>query len=55
MSLNVKKNANKIFISSLITDMGGFRAAVREAVAPLGFSALMAEDFGAKPQSPQAA
>lgn len=45
----------KIFISSLITDMGDFRAAAREAVAPLGFTALMAEDFGARPQSPQVA
>lgn len=45
----------KLFISSLITDMGDFRAAAREAVVPLGFSVLMAENFGARPQSPQIA
>lgn len=45
----------KIFISSLITGMEEFRAAAREAVQMLGHEPIMAEDFGARPQSPQVA
>ena len=45
----------KVFISSLI---GGFereRAAARRAVTTLRFEPVMAEDFGAQPNSPQVA
>ena len=45
----------KIFISSLITGMEEFRTAAREAVTNLGHEPVMAEDFHAKPQSPQIA
>ena len=45
----------KIFISSLITGMEPFRAAAREAVAQLGHEPIMAENFGAQPNSPQIA
>ena len=43
----------KIFISSLIANMAEIRTAVRSAVVSLGHSPTMAEDFGARPQSPQ--
>jgi hypothetical protein len=45
----------KIFISSIISGMEPFRAAAREAVEQLGHTAIMAEDFGAQPRSPQVA
>jgi hypothetical protein len=45
----------KIFISSLITGLEDIRAAVREAIEQLGHDAVMAEDFGAQPNSPQMA
>jgi hypothetical protein len=45
----------KIFISSLITDMKEFRAAARSAVSALRHEPIMAEDFGAQPNSPQVA
>lgn len=43
----------KIFVSSLIANMTGIRAAARTAIESLGYSATMAEDFGARAQSPQ--
>lgn len=43
----------KIFISSLITGMESLRAAAKEAVSQLGHDPVMAEDFGARPNSPQ--
>jgi hypothetical protein len=45
----------KIFISSLITGLEDIRSAVREAIEQLGHDAVMAEDFGAQPNSPQVA
>jgi hypothetical protein len=45
----------KIFISSLILGMEPFRAAAREAVTTLRHEPIMAEDFGASPNSPQIA
>lgn len=45
----------KIFISSLIADMGDIRATAKEAVQSLDLDPVMAEDFGARPQSPQLA
>jgi hypothetical protein len=45
----------KVFISSLISGMEPIRAAAREAVETLRHEAVMAEDFGAKPSSPQIA
>lgn len=45
----------KIFISSLISNFGAERRAVRRAVETLRFEAVMAEDFGAQPNSPQVA
>ena len=45
----------KIFISSLITGMEDTRAAAKSAIEALGHAAVMAEDFGARPQSPQVA
>jgi len=44
-----------IFISSIISGMEPFRAAARAAVHQLGHTAIMAEDFGAQPSSPQVA
>jgi hypothetical protein len=44
-----------VFISSLITGMEPIRAVAREAVDTLGLTPVMAEDFGARPQSPQIA
>jgi hypothetical protein len=43
----------KIFVSSLISGMEQLRAAVRAAIISLGHEPVMAEDFGARPQSPQ--
>lgn len=45
----------KIFISSIITSMEEYRVAAREAVEALGYEAVMAERFSAKPQTPQVA
>lgn len=45
----------KIFISSLITGLEDIRAAVREAIEQLGHDPVIAEDFGAQPNSPQVA
>ena len=45
----------KIFISSLISSMVPFRAAAKEAIEQLGCEAILAEDFGARPTSPQIA
>lgn len=42
-----------MFVSSLIAGMEPIRAAARAAVNVLGHVALMAEDFGALPHSPQ--
>lgn len=44
-----------VFISSLISGMEEDRAAVRRAIERLGHRAVMAEDFGARPNSPQVA
>jgi hypothetical protein len=45
----------KIFISSLISSMIPFRAAAKEAIEQLECEAIMAENFGARPTSPQIA
>jgi Domain of unknown function (DUF4062) len=45
----------KVFISSLISGMEEIRTAAREAAATLRHEPVMAEDFGARPQSPQVA
>lgn len=45
----------KIFISSLISGMEAERAAAKRAIELLRHQAVMAEDFGAKPSSPQVA
>ena len=45
----------KVFISSLITGMEDYRTAARDAVETLGYEPVMAEKFGAKPQTPQIA
>ena len=45
----------KVFISSLISGMEDYRAAAREAVETLGYEPIMAENFRAKPQTPQIA
>lgn len=45
----------KVFISSIITGLEEFRTAAREAVTQLGHEPVMAEDFHAKPHSPQIA
>lgn len=45
----------KIFVSSLISGMEPFRHAARKAIKTLGHDAVMAEDFGPKPVSPQVA
>lgn len=44
-----------VFVSSLISGMEEERAAVRRAIERLGHRAVMAEDFGARPNSPQVA
>ena len=43
----------KVFVSSLITGMEPIRAAAREAITTLRHEPVMAEDFGAQPNSPQ--
>jgi hypothetical protein len=45
----------KIFVSSLISNFESFRAAARSAITTLGHEPVMAEDFGASPNSPQIA
>lgn len=45
----------RIFVSSLITGLEAERAAARRAIERLGHQAAMAEDFGARPTSPQVA
>lgn len=45
----------KVFISSLIAGFEPFRAAARIGVTTLRYEPVMAEDFGARPQSPQVA
>lgn len=45
----------KIFVSSLISGFESFRAATRSAITTLRHEAVMAEDFGARPDSPQIA
>jgi hypothetical protein len=45
----------KVFISSLIAGMQNVRRAARDAVTTLRHEAVMAEDFGAQPASPQVA
>jgi Domain of unknown function (DUF4062) len=45
----------KVFISSLITGLEPVRAAASAAVKGLGYEPVMAEDFGARPTSPQVA
>ncbi|EKT4443992.1 TPA: DUF4062 domain-containing protein, partial [Stenotrophomonas maltophilia] len=45
----------KVFISSLISGVEAERAAVKRAVERLGHAPIMAEDFGARPSSPQVA
>lgn len=45
----------KVFISSLIAGFGPARQACRGAVTTLGHAPVMAEDFGASPNSPQVA
>lgn len=45
----------KVFISSLIANFTDERRSARRAVETLRFQAVMAEDFGAQPSSPQIA
>ena len=45
----------KIFVSSLISGFEPLRTAARSAIQALGHEPVMAEDFGAKPASPQVA
>ena len=45
----------KVFISSLIAGFGPYRDAARRAVTTLRNEAVMAEDFGAQPNSSQIA
>ncbi len=45
----------KIFVSSLISGFESFRAATRSAITNLRHEAIMAEDFGARPDTPQVA
>jgi hypothetical protein len=54
-SPRAKDESMKIFISSMITGFGPFRDAARAAVTTLRHEAVMAEDFGAQPHSPQVA
>jgi Domain of unknown function (DUF4062) len=48
-------DAMKIFVSSIIAGMEALRAAAKEAIDLLGHEAIMAEDLGAQPHSPQVA
>jgi hypothetical protein len=43
----------KVFVSSLISGMEPLRAATRDAITTLRHEPVMAEDFGASPNSPQ--
>lgn len=45
----------KVFISSIISGFGPFREASKRAVTTLRHEPVMAEDFGAQPNSPQIA
>lgn len=45
----------KVFVSSLISGLEPLRAAARDAVITLRHEPIMAEDFGARPNSPQVA
>lgn len=45
----------KVFVSSLISGFEPFRSAARSAITTLGHEPVMAEDFGARPDSPQVA
>ncbi|MBK7793782.1 MAG: DUF4062 domain-containing protein [Betaproteobacteria bacterium] len=45
----------KIFVSSLISGFEPFREAAKSAIATLRHEAVMAEDFGARPNTPQVA
>jgi hypothetical protein len=45
----------KVFISSLISGMEAIRRSARNAVTALGYQPVMAEDFGARANSPQIA
>ena len=45
----------KVFISSLISGMEAERAAAKKAIALFRHQPVMAEDFGARPNSPQVA
>lgn len=45
----------KVFISSLIIGLEPVRASARAAIKGLGYEPIMAEDFGARPTSPQVA
>lgn len=45
----------KVFISSLIAGFEPFRAAAKQAILELNHEPVMAEDFGARPTSPQIA
>ena len=45
----------KIFVSSLILGMKSQRSQAREAIEALRHQPIMAEDFGARPSSPQVA
>ena len=45
----------KVFVSSLIAGMSDIRIAARNAVTTLRHAPIMAEDFGAQPNSPQVA
>jgi hypothetical protein len=45
----------KVFVSSLISSLEPLRAVAREAITTLRHEAIMAEDFGARPDSPQVA
>ena len=52
---NYREAVLKVFISSLIAGFEPFRAAARTAVTTLRYEPIMAEDFGARPHSPQVA
>ena len=45
----------KVFVSSLISGLESLRAVARDAITTLRHEAIMAEDFGARPNSPQVA
>src|ERR1019366_5562322 len=45
----------KVFVSSLISGMEPLRSAARDAITTLRHEPIMAEDFGASPNSPQIA